>query len=232
MCDHRRKTSTYQLKIFDFDENQIYNITINQEILMILHSLFPTPVACFSLDDSLTQKESDFINQQEVCVNQSNTVSVDTYLLQHEELSRIRNFCQTSAEKYFQEIYAPKYDIQLHITQSWSNYTSKGQWHHKHAHSNSIISGVFYVQAQQDVDKIYFYCNGYKQIKVPTETFNPYNSESWWMGTATGQLIIFPSSLTHMVQTVQTDETRRSISFNTFLKGNIGSEKSLTGLHL
>ena len=50
--------------------------------------------------------------------------------------------------------------------------------------------------------------------------------------SGTGDLIIFPSHLTHMVQTKQGDGTRISISFNTFLKGYIGSDESLTGLHL
>jgi hypothetical protein len=59
-----------------------------------------------------------------------------------------------------------------------------------------------------------------------------WNSESWWYETGAGDLIIFPSNLTHMVQTKQGDGTRISISFNTFVKGYIGSDESLTGLHL
>ena len=200
---------------------------------MITHGLFPTPVSYFEFGSDLTQEELDFINTQEVVGNEGNTTSKDNYIFRNPQLERIKNFCEVSMAEYFTEIYAPENEVAPYITQSWSNYTSKGQWHHKHEHPNSVISGVFYVQAQQDVDKIFFYrSNEYQQIKVPSETYNPYNSESWWMGTATGQLIIFPSSLTHMVQTVQTDETRISISFNTFLKGNIGSEKALTGLHL
>jgi hypothetical protein len=35
-----------------------------------------------------------------------------------------------------------------------------------------------------------------------------------------------------MVQTKEDDDTRISIAFNTFLKGYIGSDESLTGLHL
>jgi hypothetical protein len=35
-----------------------------------------------------------------------------------------------------------------------------------------------------------------------------------------------------MVETKVGDDTRISIAFNTFLKGYIGSDESLTGLHL
>jgi len=58
-----------------------------------------------------------------------------------------------------------------------------------------------------------------------------YNSESWWFEVGTGDLLLFPSSLTHMVETVQEDE-RISLSFNTFPVGYVGDESSLTALHL
>jgi len=44
--------------------------------------------------------------------------------------------------------------------------------------------------------------------------------------------MIFPSSLTHMVETTKSDQTRISISFNTFPKGYVGEDLDLTGLHL
>jgi len=199
---------------------------------MITHNLFPTPVAYFDFGTDLTEIELDFITKQETRGNTGNTTSVDNNLFDSPEIAEIARFCQESVDEYMKEVYAPKFDVSAYITQAWANYTSKGQWHHKHEHPNSFISGVFYVQAQKDIDKIYFYKNGYQQIKLPTENFNLYNSESWWLGVETGQLILFPSHLTHMVETVQTDETRISISFNTFLKGYVGNDIELTGLHL
>jgi hypothetical protein len=91
---------------------------------------------------------------------------------------------------------------------------------------------VFYPQADSKVDKIYFYKDGYERIKIPAAEYNTYNSESWWFEVGAGDLILFPSHLTHMVQTKEDDNTRISIAFNTFLKGYIGSDESLTGLHL
>jgi hypothetical protein len=45
-------------------------------------------------------------------------------------------------------------------------------------------------------------------------------------------LILFPSSLTHMVPTIQGEQTRISLSFNTFPVGTVGEEMDLTGLKL
>lgn len=47
----------------------------------------------------------------------------------------------------------------------------------------------------------------------------------------TGNLMIFPSSLAHMVETVK-EEDRISLSFNTFPVGYVGEEEALTALHL
>ena len=199
---------------------------------MNTHNLFPTAVTYFDFGSKLTDLELKFITEQETRNNDGNTTSINNNLFESAELAELARFCEESLQQYFKEVYAPKHDVTPYITQSWANYTKKGQWHHKHEHPNSFISGVFYVQAQKDIDKIYFYKNGYQQIKLPTDNYNLYNSDSWWLGVETGQLILFPSHLTHMVQTVQTDETRISISFNTFLKGYIGNDMELTGLHL
>ena len=199
---------------------------------MNTHNLFPTAVTYFDFGSKLTDLELKFITEQETRNNDGNTTSINNNLFESAELAEVARFCEESLQQYFKEVYAPKHDVTPYITQSWANYTKKGQWHHKHEHPNSFISGVFYVQAQKDIDKIYFYKNGYQQIKLPTDNYNLYNSDSWWLGVETGQLILFPSHLTHMVQAVQTDETRISISFNTFLKGYIGNDMELTGLHL
>ena len=66
----------------------------------------------------------------------------------------------------------------------------------------------------------------------PVRTLKPSpNSESWWFEVNEGDVIMFPSSLTHMVQTVDGEE-RISIAFNTFLKGTVGDTNDLTELML
>ena len=101
-----------------------------------------------------------------------------------------------------------------------------------YAHPNSFISGVFYVAADATKDRIYFYKDAYQQIKVTTENWNHWNSESWWFPVETGKLILFPSHLIHMVETVQTEDKRISIAFNTFLEGIAGDNQNLTELLL
>jgi uncharacterized protein (TIGR02466 family) len=184
------------------------------------------------MDREFTKKEKDFILGLETRPNQGNTTSKDNNLFDRKEMKAIYEFAKESVNKYLHSVYAPKNDVSLYVTQSWANYTKPGEYHHKHAHPNSFVSGVFYIQADPEKDKIYFYRDGYQQIKLPTENYNPYNSESWWFEAIPGQLYLFPSGTTHMVQNTESADTRISISFNTFLKGYVGEDVDLTGLHL
>ena len=91
---------------------------------------------------------------------------------------------------------------------------------------------MFYIQAAKETDKIHFFKDGFQQLRIIPQDFNLYNSESWWLAAATGTLYLFPSSLTHMVEQVKGEDTRISLSFNTFPKGTIGAEEGLTSLKL
>jgi uncharacterized protein (TIGR02466 family) len=196
------------------------------------YNIFPTTIGIFNLERDLTQEELDFLNNQDKRSNAGNTTSVDNYVLRKENLKDLNSFFLESVNKYFDELYKPKYDSSLYITQSWVNYTEQKQWHHKHQHPNSFISGVFYVNADIAKDRIYFYRDHYDQLKIIPREFNITNSDSWWFEVGTGRLILFPSSLTHMVEMKEHEGTRISLSFNTFLKGTLGDNNNLTELLL
>ena len=74
----------------------------------------------------------------------------------------------------------------------------------------------------------------YKQIspEIDDKEYNIWNSSSWWFPVETGQLVMFPSSTTHQVDTKKGNNTRISLAFNTFYKGVIGSNYGLTELIL
>ena len=199
---------------------------------MNIINLFPTPVGAFQYDKQFTKEQMDFLLNAEQKPNEGNTTSANRAILEEPLFEDLKGFIQKSLDTYFKQTVRPMNEVGLRITQSWLNYSKKGQWHHKHAHSNSFVSGCFYVNADGTKDKIYFYKEGYKQIAIPSEDFTEHNSESWWLPVKTNQLIFFPSWLTHSVAPVETEETRISIALNTFPIGNVGKDDSLTGLYL
>lgn len=197
---------------------------------MIVNHLFPTPVSFFKYE-GMTKKEKIFLIKQKERANVGNTSSANNNILNSKNLLGLKKFIDGSLKQYFQEIYKPKNKIDIYITQSWCNYTKEGQYHHSHAHPNSFISGVFYIQADKAKDKIYFLKNEYQRIKIAAAEYNSFNSESWWFETGENDLVLFPSNLTHKVEKV-VGKDRISLSFNTFLKGFMGENLNLTGLHL
>jgi uncharacterized protein (TIGR02466 family) len=198
-----------------------------------INSIFPTSIVMGNLDRKLNKEELEVVDYHKTRTynNSGNTTSLDRYILKT-QLPEIKQFIDLGIKSYVDSILIPKNPINFYITQSWLNYTEIGQYHHKHAHPNSIISGVFYFSADPEKDKIYFYKDKYRQIVIPPKEFNIHNSDSWWFSVKTGGLVIFPSHLTHMVEQTVSNETRVSLAFNVFAKGYIGEENTLTALHL
>lgn len=194
-----------------------------------MHGLFAQPVGMF--DRPLSDDEKSLLMGLETRPNMGNTTSTDNFVLRRSGLTNLRSWIEDCVADYFKATANPKHDVSLRITQSWVNYSEQGQYHHKHAHPNSLVSGVFYINTN-DNDRIYFYRSGFQQIKFPTDNWNQWNSESWWFEAIEGRLVLFPSSLEHMVPTVEGEKTRVSLSFNTFPVGTVGEEMDLTGLKL
>lgn len=190
--------------------------------------LFPIPIGFSKLESGLKPKEKDYILNLEKAPNTANLTSKDRYLNKHKILKNFIEFCSNSLNYYFKELYQPKYDVNLRITQMWANYSQKGEWHHVHEHPNSFISAVFYVNCEDNLDNITFIKKGYQQLQIYSENFNQYNCQDWIFPVKENLLIIFPSSLTHKVEPVQSNKTRISISMNTFPVGVLGDNLNCT----
>ena len=199
-----------------------------------ISGIFPTPIYISKLNRELTNKELSFIDKTKLDIykNEGNSTSNDNYILNDKAFKNLKEQLDLIIKDYFDKIISPANNITPYITQSWLNYTETNQYHHKHQHPNSLVSGVFYINCNDQFDKIKFFKEDYKIIKPEVKEWNIWNSESWWFSVKTGDIILFPSSLTHMVETKEGTNTRISLAFNVFIKGIVGSNKELTELHL
>jgi len=188
-----------------------------------------------NMDRPFTKQELKFVEEQKkhCSKNEGNINTKDNYILNRKEFKNIKKFLDAACKDYLERIICPKNNIELYITQSWLNYTEENQFHHQHAHPNSVVSGVLYFDSDKANDMIKFFSPvRYQQIKpeIDDTKYNIWNSTSWWFPVETGQLVMFPSSTTHQVDTKQGNNTRISLAFNTFYKGTIGSNSDLTEL--
>ena len=199
-----------------------------------LHSVFPTPVYRSKLTRKFTKKELRFVEKMKTkCrANAGNTATSNNYILHSPSFAPLKKEIDLFIKDYFNKILFPPKSISPYITQSWINYTEPKGYHHKHTHINSYISGVLYISAESPHDKITFDRGKYEQIKFSPTQWNLFNSDTWFFPIATGEIIIFPSYMTHYVEKTQGRNTRISLSFNVFLKGNLGNPKELTELKL
>ena len=199
-----------------------------------INGIFPTPIYISKLNRKLTPLELKFVDKskKDFYKNDGNITSTNNYILNEKPFANIKKELDLKVQDYFDKVISPANKITPYITQSWLNYTETNQYHHKHAHPNSLVSGVFYINCHEEHDKIKFFNDNYKTIKLEVKDWNIWNSESWWFSVKTGDIILFPSSLTHMVETKEGTNTRISLAFNVFIKGTIGNNKNLTELIL
>lgn len=197
-----------------------------------IHSLFPTPVYFTKINRKFSKQENDYFNKPTKVKNIGNLTSKDKYVLDKKPFIKLKKELLDIVKNYYQQIICTSNDIEPTITQSWLNYTNKKEYHHIHSHPNSYISGVLYINADKENDKINFFRQRYEPIKPVIKSYNVFNAESWWFPVETYQVVLFPSYLTHSVEIKEGSNTRISLAFNTFYKGTIGLNSNLTELIL
>jgi len=132
-----------------------------------INSIFPTPIYMSKLDRELTSLELKFVdkNKKDFYKNDGNITSNNNYILNEKPFLNLKKELNLRVKDYFEKVISATDAITPYITQSWLNYTETNQYHHKHAHPNSLVSGVFYINCHKELDKIKFFNDGYKTIK-------------------------------------------------------------------
>ena len=113
--------------------------------------LFPVPIYFSQLTRKINKTENAFVEKQKNKLrnNEGNYSSFDNYILDNKPFLQLKKDLTLRVNDYFKNIIEPKYKIKPYITQSWLNFTSLNEYHHAHAHPNSIISGVFILKQNQ-----------------------------------------------------------------------------------
>lgn len=202
---------------------------------MEITGLFPTPIGFFELNREFTKQELKCFSklQKDTYNNTSNKTSNNTFVLDLPELASLKLDVLKSVQEFATRVSGLSSDNEVYITQSWLNYTTKGESHHKHFHSNSFLSGVLYIDADPFADQITFYDSRevYHLDFEPTH-YNDFNSRSWRFPVKSKSIVIFPSDTLHGVDTKHSSNLRTSLAFNTYIHGTLGDHKRLNQILL
>ena len=195
-----------------------------------IQRLFPTSV--FIFDNVLEQEyidsmKEDIIHQSKINSEQrkANWQSVKNNKLY--ELPKYKELGKKALSN--SRVYVDKLEYiveDMELTGMWSNILKSGETHPPHTHSNNFISGVFYVQAENnnDTPAINFLDpRGQTCVLQPQQkTYTLYNSTRYFFPAISNRMILFPSWLSHYVPVNYSKTDRISIAFNTMLKGKVG----------
>ena len=191
-----------------------------------LIDLFPTPLVVekLTIDDNelkIIMDYDDFYKNGE-----NNFSSYDTFFLNKLPLltADINRCVQSFVNRILGE------QSTLRITQSWINLNPTTTSHHTHSHFNSVLSGIFYIQVNEETGDIHFHRPHLqsRQIMDVITDWNKYNFQTVYFTPKNGDLFLFPSTLMHAVSVNKSPINRISLSFNTFYDGMFGSELNLT----
>ena len=119
-----------------------------------------------------------------------------------------------------------KYPNEFEITTSWFTKTTKNQSCQFHNHNNCMISGILYLQTNENSGNIVMQDFNNKRYDLAVDEQNMYNSSEWGIGPCDGLLLFFPSEVHHKIEKNKTDTIRHSLSFNLTPTGLIGFEST------
>jgi uncharacterized protein (TIGR02466 family) len=211
-------------------ENKLKDFTVPINSGASITGIFPIPVYKKNIGRKFTDAELKASQPEAWHLRPgSDNVRADTTsVLNSPAFFGLKKFIDSCLEDFLKEIMAPETTCSLYATQSWINFNRKGDRHHQHFHSNSIVSGVFYLNTPG---------SGAITFNIPQrQPWHIQNIPNWWnmrkirFPVSSGDLILFMSDLEHGVETQLHDETRVSLAFNTWFKGEIGSKEGLTYL--
>ena len=107
-----------------------------------------------------------------------------------------------------------QYEKKLKLSNYWFNVNGLGSFNKPHSHFG-VISGVFYITVPKNSGKIVFMnpinLDGYlPEVK----NFNKHTSSTWNYLPEENCCLLFPSHLTHYVESNMNKQERISLSFN------------------
>jgi len=197
--------------------------------------LFAYPLVICGRKYEFSDSERAFISDLEMASNSGNSMSSNDRVLESEELSAIKQFIDAQILNYKKNLLRIKDNNEIYITQSWVNQSNPDQFHPKHKHPNSVISGVLFFDDNSDerLPPIRFHrTQEMFPLNFSFDELNDFNASAREFDPQQGMLMLFPSLLEHDVDMNRSGRARTSISFNTFVRGAIGGKEQLTEVEI
>jgi uncharacterized protein (TIGR02466 family) len=158
-------------------------------------------------------------------------ISNEKYILDQPEFIELKKQITNHIELFVRNVMHVDNCLEFYITNSWVMKHSKGDWSQKHSHSNSLLSGVLYVDVDKDSGVFRVHKNFQSVFPSTLEPkfneFNPFNTEWCDFIPKNNDIFIFSSNLDHEVTVSNSTNERYCLAFNIFMKGSLGLDKDI-----
>jgi uncharacterized protein (TIGR02466 family) len=196
--------------------------------------LFSVPIL-YQIDSGRRLTASELAILDSLGIRESeNKLSDNTHILELPGLENLKDFCQSCIDVYSKDLC--KVSDSFYITNSWTTMNTTGVGHRRHTHPNSIISGVFYFDADEKTAPATFHCKSpiFKDhaFDYHYTDHTVFNSSNWSFPVKTGSVIVFPSWVEHGSLPNEVSSSRRLIGFNSFVRGKFGDFNYCSDLEL
>ena len=188
--------------------------------------LFPTTVTIFDNVLELEYIDSmleDIIDSSKKVGRKTNWQSNhNPNLHEHPKYKPLGKKVLELSKEYIEDL---KFEFDDHyVTGMWSNILKPGEFHSPHTHSNNLVSGVFYLQTNDNSPAITFLDPRPQSsvLQPQAKEYNIFNSTMFFYPAKVNRMILFPSWLEHYVPQNDTKFSRVSIAFNVMSKGQVG----------
>lgn len=102
--------------------------------------------------------------------------------------------------------------------QSWPNINRRGDYHPPHNHAWCYLSGTYYVKMPGDGSGAISFSDPRATVNMLAASGEHSDRNEYTLRPAPGTLLLWHSSLNHLVHANVSDETRISVSFNIVLE--------------
>jgi uncharacterized protein (TIGR02466 family) len=160
----------------------------------------------------------------------------ESYILNCSEFTQLKQEIKKHIHFFVHDILKVRKDIKFYITNSWIMKHKKGNWSQNHHHSNSLISGIYYINVNEETGKIYFnksqhFLNLFPSFfKILFDDYNYFNSRRIEILPCNDDLLLFPSHLYHEVEENKSEENRYCLAFNCFIETTLGQDSDMDTL--
>ncbi len=198
-----------------------------------VHKLFPTPVYRSKVTfDTLTYHKLIGFEWE---VNDSYGSDIITHketknrrILDLPQFSGLKKQVQSHINNFVFDVLKAQKEQSWEITTSWVNEVEKGGYSAMHTHANSLISGTLYLNVDDKTGGIAFHKDishktlWHDTVRVDFDEISDYTTEASLFLPVTGDILLFPSILSHSVLINESDIVRHSLAFNVFPRGVFG----------